>query len=57
MKVDKIKKGLLDKKEVLAVHEFHGWQLTQDKIIATAHITYIQLIKMNLGNLIQMYYC
>lgn len=39
IEVDMIKKKLLDKVEgVLAVHEFHIWQLAGDRIIASAHI-------------------
>ncbi|KAF6216725.1 hypothetical protein GE061_001072 [Apolygus lucorum] len=37
--VDAIEKKLLDKVDgVLAVHEFHIWQLAGDRIIASAHI-------------------
>lgn len=38
-KVDAIQKRLLEKVDgVLAVHEFHVWQLAGDRIIASAHI-------------------
>jgi zinc transporter 1 len=37
--VDAIQRRLLDKVDgVLAVHEFHVWQLAGDRIIASAHI-------------------
>ncbi|XP_075235037.1 solute carrier family 30 member 1 [Lycorma delicatula] len=39
IQVDAIQKKLLDKVDgVLAVHEFHVWQLAGDRIIASAHI-------------------
>lgn len=39
LKVDAIQKRLLEKVDgVLAVHEFHVWQLAGDRIIASAHI-------------------
>lgn len=39
VKVDAIQKRLLEKVDgVLAVHEFHVWQLAGDRIIASAHI-------------------
>lgn len=39
MQVDAIQKRLLEKVDgVLAVHEFHVWQLAGDRIIASAHI-------------------
>lgn len=39
IEVDRIQKKLLDKVDgVLAVHEFHIWQLAGDRIIASAHI-------------------
>ncbi|EEB17227.1 Cobalt uptake protein COT1, putative [Pediculus humanus corporis] len=39
IQVDAIQRRLLDKVDgVLAVHEFHVWQLTGDRIIASAHI-------------------
>lgn len=39
IEVDMIQKKLLDKVDgVLAVHEFHIWQLAGDRIIASAHI-------------------
>lgn len=51
MKVDDIKGELLKIEGVLAVHEFHVWQLTLDKIIASAHIRYLFSISKNLfGN-------
>lgn len=41
IQVDAIKGRLLAKVDgVLAVHEFHVWQLAGDKIIASAHIRY-----------------
>lgn len=37
--IDAIQKRLLEKVDgVLAVHEFHVWQLAGDRIIASAHI-------------------
>lgn len=37
--VDAIQKRLLERVDgVLAVHEFHVWQLAGDRIIASAHI-------------------
>ena len=37
--VDTLKKKLLENVDgVLAVHEFHVWQLTGERIIASAHI-------------------
>ncbi len=37
--VDLLKKKLLENTDgILAVHDFHVWQLTGDKIIASAHI-------------------
>lgn len=37
--MDAIQKRLLEKVDgVLAVHEFHVWQLAGDRIIASAHI-------------------
>jgi Co/Zn/Cd efflux system component len=42
--VDVLKKKLLEDIDgVLAVHDFHVWQLTGDKIIASAHIRCINL--------------
>ncbi|XP_059484209.1 proton-coupled zinc antiporter SLC30A1 [Neocloeon triangulifer] len=39
IQVDAIQKSLLEKVDgVLAVHEFHVWQLAGDRIIASAHI-------------------
>ncbi len=39
IQVDTLKKKLLENIDgVLAVHEFHVWQLTGDRIIASAHI-------------------
>jgi len=39
LQVDAIQKSLLEKVDgVLAVHEFHVWQLAGDRIIASAHI-------------------
>lgn len=39
IQVDAIQQRLLEKVDgVLAVHEFHVWQLTGDRIIASAHI-------------------
>lgn len=41
IQVDAIQKRLLDRVDgVLAVHEFHVWQLAGDRIIASAHIRY-----------------
>lgn len=41
IQVDAIQRRLLDKVDgVLAVHEFHVWQLAGDRIIASAHIRY-----------------
>nr|CAD7439303.1 unnamed protein product [Timema bartmani] len=40
IQVDAIERRLLDKVDgVLAVHEFHVWQLAGDRIIASAHIS------------------
>ena len=42
--MDVLKKKLLEDIDgVLAVHDFHVWQLTGDKIIASAHIRCINL--------------
>ena len=42
--IDVLKKKLLEDIDgVLAVHDFHVWQLTGDKIIASAHIRCINL--------------
>lgn len=42
IQVDAIQRRLLDKVDgVLAVHEFHVWQLAGDRIIASAHIRYL----------------
>ena len=30
---------------ILAVHEFHVWQLTGDRIIASAHIRCLNLVQ------------
>lgn len=39
LQVDAIQQRLLEKVDgVLAVHEFHVWQLAGDRIIASAHI-------------------
>ncbi len=39
IEIDVLKRKLLEKIDgVLAVHEFHVWQLTGDRIIASAHI-------------------
>ncbi len=39
IQVDAIQRRLLEKVDgVLAVHEFHVWQLAGDRIIASAHI-------------------
>lgn len=39
LKVDEIQQRLLENIDgVLAVHEFHVWQLAGDRIIASAHI-------------------
>jgi len=41
IQVDAIQRRLLDKVDgVLAVHEFHVWQLAGDRIIASAHIRF-----------------
>lgn len=43
--VDAIQQRLLEKVDgVLAVHEFHVWQLAGDRIIASAHIRYAALL-------------
>lgn len=43
LKVDAIQQRLLEKVDgVLAVHEFHVWQLAGDRIIASAHIRYVR---------------
>lgn len=40
--VDAIQQRLLENVDgVLAVHEFHVWQLAGDRIIASAHIRYV----------------
>ena len=42
--VDVLKKKLLENIDgILAVHDFHVWQLTGDKIIASAHIRCLNL--------------
>lgn len=41
--VDGIQKQLLNVDGVLAVHEFHVWQLAGERIIASAHIRYLDL--------------
>ena len=44
IQVDALKKKLLENIDgVLAVHEFHVWQLTGDRIIASAHIRCLSL--------------
>ncbi len=44
IEVDKLKKRLLENIDgVLAVHDFHVWQLTGDRIIASAHIRCLNL--------------
>lgn len=41
IQVDEIQRRLLENVDgVLAVHEFHVWQLAGDRIIASAHIRY-----------------
>lgn len=41
IQVDEIQRRLLEHVDgVLAVHEFHVWQLAGDRIIASAHIRY-----------------
>lgn len=45
IQVDAIQKRLLEGVDgVLAVHEFHVWQLAGDRIIASAHIRYYFLL-------------
>lgn len=39
--VDGIQKQLLNVDGVLAVHEFHVWQLAGERIIASAHIRFV----------------
>ena len=42
--VDTLKRKLLEEVDgVLAVHEFHVWQLAGDRIIASAHIRCLNL--------------
>jgi zinc transporter 1 len=42
IQLDDIQRKLLSQVEgVLAVHEFHVWQLAGDRIIASAHIRYV----------------
>ena len=42
--VDVLQRNLLEKIDgILAVHDFHVWQLTGDKIIASAHIRFLNL--------------
>lgn len=42
--VDVLKKKLLENIDgILAVHDFHVWQLTGDRIIASAHIRCLNL--------------
>lgn len=42
--VETMKRKLLEKVDgILAVHEFHVWQLAGDRIIATAHIRCLNL--------------
>lgn len=44
IQVDAIQRRLIDKVDgVLAVHEFHVWQLAGDRIIASAHIRYFSI--------------
>lgn len=44
IEVDTLKKKLLENIDgILAVHDFHVWQLTGDKIIASAHIRCLNL--------------
>ena len=45
IQVDAIQRRLLAKVDgVLAVHEFHVWQLAGDRIIASAHIRYVHVV-------------
>ena len=55
--VDVLKKKLLEDIDgVLAVHDFHVWQLTGDKIIASAHIRCINLSEyMKVRHIIQLF--
>ena len=44
IEVDALKRKLLENIDgVLAVHDFHVWQLTGDRIIASAHIRCLNL--------------
>lgn len=52
IQVDAIQKSLLEKVDgVLAVHEFHVWQLAGDRIIASAHIKYGNIMNFVSGRI------
>ncbi len=54
IQLDDIQRKLLSQVEgVLAVHEFHVWQLAGDRIIASAHIRYV----LSLHNSIVSLFC
>jgi Co/Zn/Cd efflux system component len=43
IQIDELQRKLIGEVEgVIAVHEFHIWQLAGDRIIASAHIRYLQ---------------
>ena len=53
LQVDAIQRRLLEKVDgVLAVHEFHVWQLAGDRIIASAHIRFVIIIKIYSNNFV-----
>lgn len=55
IQVDAIQNRLLTKVDgVLAVHEFHVWQLAGDRIIASAHIRWVGG-KLLYGNMIKVF--
>jgi zinc transporter 1 len=46
IQVDNLQRKLMEQVEgILAVHEFHVWQLTGDRIIASAHIRCLNLVQ------------
>lgn len=56
IQVDAIQQRLLEKVDgVLAVHEFHVWQLAGDRIIASAHIRLVRNMCTPPTNLVTFY--
>ena len=56
--VDVLQRNLLEKIDgILAVHDFHVWQLTGDKIIASAHIRFLNLSEYMKVRKFTRYWC